>query len=44
MLNTWAVVKNERAEALYSLCYDGDAAVTQEDLLTAATGDLIEVM
>ena len=28
MLNTWAVVKNERAEALYTLCYDGDAAVT----------------
>ena len=40
LLNTWAVVKNERAEALYTLCYDGDAAVSQEDLLTESAGSL----
>ena len=44
MLNKWAVVKNERAEAMYNLCYDGDAAVLQEDLLTQAANDLTDVM
>ncbi len=43
-LNQWAVVKNERAEAVYSLCYDGDAAVLQEDKLTEETGVLMDVL
>lgn len=44
MLNTWAVVKNNRADALYQYCYDGDAAVEQEDLLTAKTIELTIIL
>lgn len=43
-LNTWAVVKNERAEAVYTMCFDGDAAVLQEDKLTEETGILMDVL
>jgi hypothetical protein len=43
-LNLWAVVKNERAEAMYNLCYDGNSAVEDEDLLTTNCGNLIEIV
>jgi hypothetical protein len=44
MLNMWAVVKNNRADAIHSLCYDGDSAVMNEDDLTFSAGRLLEVI
>ncbi len=43
-LNTWAIIKDENAEAMHEFVYDCDTAIHQEDQLSVETIKIITVI